>query len=716
MSESSWRARHASLLVAGVLLLATNLFSQTAQITGRVTDATGAVVPGASITVLNVATGVDRKLTTNEGGYYNVPLLQPGEYRVTLEQQGFKTVVRSGVVLEVDQRAELNFALEVGAVAEHVEVRAAAAQLNTVEASQGQVIENQRIVELPLNGRNYDDLALLSAGAVQAVGGSRYEGFSSGGMRNTQNNFILDGVDNNPVELAGAQRRSEMVQPSIDAIQEFKVQTNAYAAEYGRAMGSVVNVTTKSGTNELHGTAFEFLRNEKLDAKNFFDPPDRAKPPFKRNQYGFALGGPVYIPRVFDGRNKVFFFGDYEASRRRESSTTSSTIPTLRMRNGDFGELLAQRNLAITDPVSGSPFPGNMIPASRLDPLALTLMKLYPDPQNATVVTNYIFQAPRKEDVDRFDARADVNMGVKDNLFWRISHHGSNSPAVLNLPRAGVRRRRLRLDDRGHQHRRHMEPHLDAELHHLRPRRVELRSLQEGQSRRVPRRAAQPEVRHQGRQRYAAGRLHADGHYRLPRAGHRPQQPGGPRLAEPPACGRRHLDARQARRQVRPEHPALPEQHLQHPQRTRPIPVQRPLHAGTARPTSCSAWPASTPGAAACKWTCEAGTRATTFRTTGKSRRTSPSTSARATSWCCRSSTSATATASSIPGPTRPTPGSFTPARKARTATTAPCSPPTRTTSCRGSASPTSSGANPWCAAATASSTATWSPTAIPST
>ncbi len=420
--------------VAPILFLATSLFSQTAQITGRVTDATGAVIPGAAITVLNVATNVDRKLATNEGGYYNVPLLPPGEYRLTVEQQGFKTIVRSGLVLEVDQRAELNFTLEVGAVAEQIEVIAAAAQLNTVEASQGQVIENQRIVELPLNGRTYDDLALLSAGAVQPLGDSRYGGFSSGGARNTQNNFLLDGVDNNPVELAGAQRRSEMVQPSIDAIQEFKVQTNAYAAEYGRAMGSVVNVTTKSGTNELHGAVFEFLRNEKLDAKNFFDPPEKAKPPFKRNQYGFALGGPAYIPRLFDGRNKAFFFGDYEASRRRESSTISSTIPTSRMRGGDFGELLAQRNLAVKDPIAGGVFPGNVIPASRQDALGARLMQLYPDPQNATLAANYVYQGPVKEDIDRFDARADVNMGSKDNLSWRISHQSSNNPAVLNLP------------------------------------------------------------------------------------------------------------------------------------------------------------------------------------------------------------------------------------------------------------------------------------------
>ena len=411
--------------------LAALCFGQTAQITGRVTDATGAVIPGAAITVTNVATGVDRKVASNEAGYYTVPLLPPGEYRLAVQQQGFKPITRSGIILEVDQRAELNFTLEVGALTEQIEVVAAAAQLNTIEASQGQVIENQRIVELPLNGRNYNELALLSAGTVQPLSGARLEGFSSGGMRNSQNNFILDGVDNNGVELAGAQRRSEMVQPSIDAIQEFKVQTNAYAAEYGRAMGSVVNVTTKSGTNDVHGTLFEFLRNEKLDAKNFFDPPEKPKPAFKRNQYGFCLGGPVYIPKLLDGRNRLFFFGDYEGTRVRESSTTTSTIPTLKMRSGDFSELLPQKQLV---DLAGQPFSGNLLPASRFDAVGLTLIKLYPAPRTAGLASNYLYQAPVTQDVDKWDARADVNLGGKDNVSWRLSQHNSSTPASLTLP------------------------------------------------------------------------------------------------------------------------------------------------------------------------------------------------------------------------------------------------------------------------------------------
>jgi outer membrane receptor protein involved in Fe transport len=410
-------------------------FGQTAQITGRVTDASGAVVPGTSIVVTNIGTAADRTVSTNQDGYYTVPLLPPGGYRVEVKHEGFRPVLRTGVVLEVDQRAELDFTLEVGGVAERIEVQAAALQLNTVEASQGQVIENKRIVDLPLNGRNYDELALLSAGAVQPLGSARFGGFSSGGMRDTQNNFLLDGVDNNPTELAGAQRRSEMVQPSIDAIQEFKVQTNSYAAEYGRALGSVVNVTTKSGTNDLHGTVFEFLRNEKLDAKNYFAPPG-PKAPFKRNQYGFAVGGPVYIPKIFNGRNRVFFFTDYEGTKIRESSNSSSTLPTALMRTGNFSELLTQRNppVAITDPKTGAPFAGNIIPPNRLDPLALKLVSLYPTPLTAGVAANFVYQAPRPQDIDKYDVRTDINVRSQDNISWRLSRQNANIPAVLTLP------------------------------------------------------------------------------------------------------------------------------------------------------------------------------------------------------------------------------------------------------------------------------------------
>jgi outer membrane receptor protein involved in Fe transport len=427
------KLRYPARFAIAAILASIGAFAQTAEVTGRVMDASGAVIPGAKVTVTSVATGVDRGVDTNSAGYYTVPLLLPGEYRIGVQREGFKSMLRSGVVLSVDQRAEIDFTLEIGGVTERVEVQAAAPQLNTVEASQGQVIENKRIVDLPLNGRTYDDLALLSAGTVQPLSNSRFVGFSSGGMRNTQNNFLLDGVDNNPVELAGAQRRSEMVQPSIDGIQEFKVQTNSYAAEYGRALGAVVNVTTKSGSNDVHGSAFEFVRNEKLDARNYFAAPG-PKPPFKRNQYGFSIGGPVVIPKIVSGRNKMFFFADYEGTKIRQTQTSVDTIPTLAMRTGDFTEVNAQRNVAIIDPTTGSAFAGNIIPATRLDPLARTLAGLYPTPMTSSVASNYTYQSPSNQDVNKYDVRADVNLGSKDNAFWRISEQHAKLPAVLTLP------------------------------------------------------------------------------------------------------------------------------------------------------------------------------------------------------------------------------------------------------------------------------------------
>lgn len=413
-----------------LVFLSLPVLAQTGQIGGRVLDPSGAPVPAAQIKIRNTANGAERKVATASEGLYLLPLLSPGTYDVSASVPGFKSALRSGVELAVDQKTQVDFTLEVGTVSERVEVTAAAAQLNTTEASQGQVIDNKRVVELPINGRYYGDLALLSAGTVQSAAGSRYNSFSSGGQRVTQNSYLLDGIDNNSVELAGAGRRPEMVQPSIDAVQEFKVQTNAYAAEFGRAMGAIINLTLKSGTNDIHGSAFEFLRNEKLDAKNFFTPASAAKPPFKRNQYGFSIGGPVVIPKLYNGRNKTFFFTDYEGTRIRETATIISTLPTTRMRSGNFSELTRR----INDPASGQPFPNNEIPASRLDPLSANLIKLYPNTQSAALANNYTALSPRWQDVDKWDVRIDQSVRSNDTFFWRLSKQNQLVPDTPNLP------------------------------------------------------------------------------------------------------------------------------------------------------------------------------------------------------------------------------------------------------------------------------------------
>jgi hypothetical protein len=417
------------ILVAS-LLFACAASAQTAQLSGRITDTSGAVVPAAKVTVRSASTGAEREVQTNDLGLYTVPLLPPGTYQVRVERTGFRLTIQDNVQLEVDQRATADFTLQLGALADQIEVHASLTQLNTVEASQGQVIDNQRIVDMPLNGRNYLDLALMSGGAVQPDPGNRLGGFSSGGQRISQNNYIMDGIDNNSVELAAAGRRAEMVEPSIDAIQEFKVQTNSYAAEFGRGMGAVVNLTIKSGANTVHGSAFEFIRNEVFDAKNFFTPPGAAKPPFKRNQYGLSLGGPIVIPRVYNGRNKTFFFGDFERTRIRQTSTIANTLPTTKMRNGDFSELSKRVN----DPTTGQQFPGNMIPVSRFDPVAARLIKLYPAVQNSNLANNFTNLAPQNQDVDKYDVRVDQNAGTKDNLFFRYSSHDTFLPDTPNLP------------------------------------------------------------------------------------------------------------------------------------------------------------------------------------------------------------------------------------------------------------------------------------------
>jgi len=418
-----WKRGFGTILVmAAGLVCSEPLAAQTVQVMGRVSDPTGAVIPYASILVRNMETGLARRTSTNHLGFYSVPLLPPGKYRIIVRKDGFHPINRGGLVLKVGRKVAVEFVLDVGTIAEEIKVSSAVPTLNSQEASLGQVIGNRRIIDMPLNGRDYIQLALLTVGTVQPIGG-RAGGFSVGGQRTTQNNYLLDGMDNNSVDLAGAGRRSEMVKPSIDAVREFKVQTNSYAAEFGRAMGGVVNVATKSGTNQLHGTAFWFLRNEALDARNFFDPPEKSKPPFKRNQFGFSLGGPIV-------RGRTFFFGDFEGTLVRESLTTTSTIPTAPMRRGDF----TGSGGIVNDPLTGQPFPGQRIPASRFDPLSQRLINLYPDPQTPALAANYVYQSPDREDVRKLNGRIDHSFGTDDNVFARVSFHDRDFPAALQLP------------------------------------------------------------------------------------------------------------------------------------------------------------------------------------------------------------------------------------------------------------------------------------------
>jgi Outer membrane receptor proteins, mostly Fe transport len=416
-------------MTSPVLLLAQ---VETARIIGSVKDQTGAVVPNAAITMLNTATNISYSTRSKADGSYESIPLHIGSYVVSAELAGFKRVVHEGIVLQIQQTALVDIVMEVGQVSQDVQVTGATPLLTVNEATQGQVIDNRKVVDLPLNGRDYVQLGLLSSGTNQPSKGARTGGFSASGMRSTQNNYLLDGVDNNNAQIAYQGLQAEAVKPNVDAIQEFKVMTNSFSAEYGRATGAIVNVTMKSGTNQVHGTAFEFIRNEKLDAKNFFDLPNRPKPPFKRNQYGFSAGGPI-IP------NKTFFFGDYEASRIRESSTFNNTLPTPAMVGGDFSQLLP--GTLIYDPKTYDAatglrmaFPGNIIPRSRFDPIGAKLASFYPAPNKPGLNNNYLANPPLHTDLDHFDVKVDHTFSSKDSVYTRVSYQKTVLPLSTSLP------------------------------------------------------------------------------------------------------------------------------------------------------------------------------------------------------------------------------------------------------------------------------------------
>jgi hypothetical protein len=415
-------------------MLASALCAQveTARIIGHIKDQSGAVIPGATLTITN--TGTNIKFVTRaqaDGSYESIPL-QVGSYRLEAEQTGFKRAVLEGIVLQIQQTALVDIVMELGQVTQEVQVTGAASLLTVNEATQGQVIDNRKIVDLPLNGRDYVQLGLLSSGTDLPAQGARTGGFSASGMRSTQNNYLLDGVDNNDAQIAYQARQGEAVKPNVDSIQEFKVMTNSFSAQYGRATGAIINVTMKSGTNQFHGTAFEFLRNEKLDARNFFDIPGQQDPPFKRNQYGFSVGGPIL-------RNKMFFFGDWEGSRIRESRTANITLPTPAMTSGDFSQLLP--GTIIYDPATYNaatgtrqPFAGNVIPKARFDAIGAKVASFYPAPNKAGLNNNYVSNPPSHTDLDHWDIKVDHTFSATDNVYVRFSNQVSSVPASANLP------------------------------------------------------------------------------------------------------------------------------------------------------------------------------------------------------------------------------------------------------------------------------------------
>ena len=383
-----------------------------ATLTGTIKDAGGAVVPGATVTVTSLATNAAVTQQTTDAGSYLVVNLIPGQYRVDVELTGFRKVSQT-IVLEVGQRARVDATLAVGSVSESVSVQGASPLLNRNDATLGAVIPQMQVSNLPLAIRNWDDLLALVPGVQQdrytEQGGGTSFGRTGGinvhGARALQNNFLLDGVDNNSISENVQELTTQVSRPSVDAIQEFKVVTSPYSAEYGRAPGAAVSVSTKSGSNAFHGTAYEYFRNQAMDSIDFFSKKaGAAKPDNKQHQPGGNLGGPIV-------RDRAFFFADFEGTRITRGVSRLTRVPTADERNGLFTG-------AVRDPLTGQPFENNRIPANRVDPFAAAIVALVPLP-NVAGVNNYFRNANLIDNSDRLLTRVDFRPNAKDSVFAR---------------------------------------------------------------------------------------------------------------------------------------------------------------------------------------------------------------------------------------------------------------------------------------------------------
>jgi hypothetical protein len=397
----------------------------TGQIVGSLTDPSGSAVAGAKVTVIESETGLSRSVLSGNEGFYSVPSLRPAGYRITVETPGFRSMSQEGVTLQADQKLTVNFMLELGAVTETVNITAAAAQVDTTTGTIKQVVDSARIVELPLNGRNAATLTLTVPGAYQAPlsgadqgPGKTFPGavaFSVNGSRQNEVSYMLDGANN-----MDSYSNVNAPFPFPDALQEFSVQTSNYSAEYGQNAGGVVNVITKSGTNEYHGDAFEFNRNAEFNARNFFAS---ARDPLKRNQFGATFGGPVRLPG-YNGRDRTFFFFGYQGTRISTfQGGLSAFVPTAPNLNGDFSNVLTAnpanpigKATQIMDPLTNTPFPGNQIPVSRFDPASLKVAQYLPVGAGSGSV---FYTLPNRQSFNEELARVDHSFSAKDRLTGR---------------------------------------------------------------------------------------------------------------------------------------------------------------------------------------------------------------------------------------------------------------------------------------------------------
>ena len=438
-------------------------------ILGTVTDPSGAPIPSVKVSIVNSGTNVSVVAQTNGEGYYSSPALVVGTYEVSVEQSGFKRAVHSGINLQVDQRAEVNFALTLGQVGDSVQVTGEVPLVNSSDATVGQVIENKRVEELPINGRSAFALIGLAANVKSNAGptqsgfadrGTNLSAFSINGGPTATNYFLVDGMV--AIQSYYPDLNANL---AVDAVQEFKVQSGTMSAQYGLTAGGVINVATKSGTNQYHGSIYEFVRNNDFDARNTFAANVA---PFHYNQYGLALGGPVIIPKIYNGRNKTFIFGNWEQWNYIMTSFPITTVPTALQRNGDFSQTLDStgRLIPIYDPATSVPnpngsgyvrslFPGNVIPTNRLDPVSVNILPFYPmpnrTPTNAfTNANNYTGPVSNTRRMQQYTIRGDHHFSDRDSMFARYTyfHHFDDNGAQSPWPNPVVRARNDNFETR----------------------------------------------------------------------------------------------------------------------------------------------------------------------------------------------------------------------------------------------------------------------------
>jgi len=402
-------------IAIGLLLSVVATFAQTTtgSFQGTITDPSGAALPGVTITIVNNATGLTRTTVTNQSGNYDAALLPPGSYNLSVELPGFQKVQRSGVTLLINQSARIDFKMQLSSVQESVQVTAQAPLVDTTDSSMRQVVGEQQIVALPLNGRNFRDLGLIVPGvqdmAQNSNLSSRGGGINIVGAQDTQNNFLLDGFDNNDPTTG-----ETLTFPTVDSVQEFTIMGASYGAGIGFANGGIVSLVTKSGSQQYRGNAWEFLRNDAFNQKNYFAT---TKPPLNRNQFGGTLGGPI------PGSEHLFAFGAYESTIDHQGVTQTATVPTVAMRSGNFAGLAP-----IKDPATGLPFPNNQIPADRINPIAANILnQLYPAPTSAGSTRNYVASPVVPNNLQVATGRVDYTPSSSNSYFGRYSHYWQTS-------------------------------------------------------------------------------------------------------------------------------------------------------------------------------------------------------------------------------------------------------------------------------------------------